>query len=48
MRKKTQPFTEPVNMPLMKYFCRKGYTQRIGNTATTTLAIFMPSVVIFA
>ena len=28
--RRTQPFTEPMSIPFMKYFCTKGYTHRIG------------------
>ena len=35
-------------MPKIKYFCRNGYTHRIGTIPTITHAIFTPSGVIFS
>jgi hypothetical protein len=32
------PLTEPIMMPLTKYFCRKGYTQAMGTTLTMMAA----------
>ena len=34
-----QPFSEPIRTPLTKYFCRNGYTSRIGRTAIITAAM---------
>lgn len=34
-----QPFTEPIITPFTKYFCKKGYTAKIGATPTTMAAI---------
>ena len=31
--------TEPIITPLTKYFCRKGYTHKIGKTESTMAAI---------
>lgn len=33
------PFTAPVSMPLVKCFCRNGYTAAIGISETTKVAI---------
>ena len=32
------PLTDPSAMPVTKYFCRKGYTTRIGTAETTEIA----------
>jgi len=38
-RRYNYPFTEPTITPLVKYFCRKGYTIKIGTVETTMTAI---------
>ena len=38
-----QPLTEPSIRPLLKYFCRKGYSTKTGNAATTTTAYLIMS-----
>ena len=37
--RRTQPFTEPMSIPFMKYFCTKGYTHRIGMIVKMMIAI---------
>ena len=39
IRDRTQPFTEPMSIPFMKYFCTKGYTHRIGMIVKMMIAI---------
>ena len=34
------PFTEPTIIPFTKYFCKKGYTTRIGSVEATMVAVF--------
>ena len=34
------PLIEPVSTPLVKYFCRNGYTHRIGTVARTITAFW--------
>ncbi|MDY3223512.1 MAG: hypothetical protein SOX11_10275, partial [Lachnospiraceae bacterium] len=33
-------FTEPISTPLTKYFCRKGYTIRIGTVVTIIVSYY--------
>ena len=49
MNNSTPPYyslTDPIMIPVTKYFCRNGYTQSIGATAITMAAVWIDSVVV--